>query len=148
MHEPTFWVAKFSKPMTASNIPSFGTFLFGESSFSRTGAVAGHVDKARRRTDALEKSRLIPPIDDCIGDRRRLAPRTKYNRVSKEFLSLFVSGAARMATVDKQARDDYAARPRPRTRIRSRAGPGAPNPDVGIRLRHPVRGMTLGDMPS
>ena len=106
--ESAFRVAKFSKPMTTSNNPSLRTFFFATSLlYGNMWAMADHVAEAQRRTEAGEPPRQMPPADDRLGDGRCLAAKTKYNLTSKEFLSLFVSEAARLLTMDKQVQDDY-----------------------------------------
>ena len=110
IHESSFRVANFSKPMTTSNSPSLRTFFFGMSLFlGNMSVIANHAIEARIHAEGGEVPVPEPPADDRLGDKRCLATKTKYSMTSKEFLSLLVSEAGRLHIRDKRAQDDYTA---------------------------------------
>ena len=107
-HETSLRVAKLSKPMTTSNSPSIRTFLFGTSLIvGNLWAMSDHAAEIKRRAEEGIPPRPQPPADDKLGDVRCLREKTKYNLTSKEFLSMAVSEASRLLTMDKRSQDEY-----------------------------------------
>ena len=107
-HETSLRVAKMSKPMTTSNNPSIRTCLFGVSLlFENLWAMSDHVAGIKGCAGGRDPPCPQPPADDELGDARCLAETTKYNLTSKEFLSMVVSEASRLLTMDKQSQDEY-----------------------------------------
>ena len=107
-HETGLRVAKLSKLMTTSNNPSIRTGFFGLSLLAENlWAATDHLAEVQRREEGRIPLRKEPPADDELGDARCLAEKTRYNLSSKEFLSLIISEAARLLTMDKQSQDDY-----------------------------------------
>ena len=85
IHESSFRVATFSKPMTTSNSPSLRTFFFGMSLFlGNMWVITNHAIEARRHAEGGEVPVPEPPADDRLGDKRCLATKTKYSMTSKE----------------------------------------------------------------
>lgn len=108
MHETSLRVANLSKLMTASNSPSIRTCFFAMSLIiENLWVMTNHMVEIQRRAKEGLSPHQQPPADDELGDARCLASKTRYNLSSKEFLSLIVSEAAKLLTMDKRSQDEY-----------------------------------------